>query len=555
MLGTNTSMFIDMQYIEDPIMSASGFRRTYKYDNNAKYCPSWSDVPFDEYLAWYELTTRAANFTFEYAEARDRRIRDTRYRLREQTRHTPTTRYNGVVRGFAALKQSLKDFAKAVQDADADVVLEELNEVARHSATLANKIYNDHCSSFDFFQCDDCSEYFHDDERHFTSEGTSVCDCCRDSYSYSECMDMYIPDGETCSVYHSARAYRQGSPDDYCTQRYGRNNFQEYHDTYFSDEDDYYEVSGEDNEDEDEDEDRPSNDGLNGYHSGYRDFTEINRTGKYPSLGAEIEVYCNERADVVSALKDIGGLVLERDGSLDDYNGFEIITKPYGREEWGHMVESIFNTLQEHEAVGYNEPAGSNYGIHLTVHRRFLSPLSEARIAMFLVDEVNQNFVRAIAQRAQIYNAQYGVGMGDVVNPNLRSVSDGLIKSYSGPNYDIAKSGKIYGKGKYCPVNFKENLAEFRIFQSTTNPVSFVKNLEFVWALIKWTNASTGCSHDHRDFLLWLNTPQQRSEFPVLSTFLSKRSFYGTNFTPIISSWQALMRKPLQTEAVEPMAA
>ena len=557
MLGTNTSMFIDMQYIEDPKMSASGFRSTYKYDNNAEYCPSWSDVPFAEYLAWYELATRAMNFAFEYAETRERLIRNTRYRLREQTRHTSTTRYNGVVRGFAALKQSLKDFAKAVQDEYADVVLKELNKVARHSATLANKIYYDHCSSFDFFQCDDCGEYFYYEEQRTTSDDRSICEgCCDGSYLYSECMDTYIPQDEAISVYNSTRSYHCGSADDFCTQRYGRNNFDEYDAVFFSDSDAYCDLCGADDEDEgEENEDRPSNDGLCNYHSGYRNFTEINKTGKYPALGAEIEVYCEERAIVVSDLKDIGGLVLECDGSLDDYNGFEIITKPYGREEWVVMANSIFATLQEHGAVGYNEPAGTNYGIHVTVHRRFLSPLSEARIAMFLVDEVNQNFVRAIAQRAQIYSAHHGVGMGAVVNPNLRSVSNGLTKSYSGPNNDIAKSGKIYGKGKYCPVNFKENLAEFRIFQSTTNIVSFVKNLEFVWALIKWTNASTGCSHDHRDFLLWLNTPQQRSEFPVLSTFLSKRVFYGTNFTPIISSWQALMRKPLQTEAVEPMAA
>lgn len=552
MLGTNTSMFIDMQCIEDSTLTAVGFRRQYLRDDLGNPCPSWSDVPFAEYQAWYELSTRAANFAFEYADIRERRIYEIRARLKRQTTYTTGTRYYGVTHGFKALKQSLKDFAKAVRDEDETDVLEYLNDVARHSSSIASKIFADHCRSFDLFKCDDCEDYFSTDKQHMTSNDRSVCDCCRDSYFYSECMGTYIPDGETCSVYHSARAYRQGSPDDYCTSRYGRNNFLEHDDASFSDEDAYYEVSGDYDEDND-DEDRPSNDGLCGYHNGYRDFTEVNASGKYPALGAEIEVYCEDRADVVSDLKAIGGLVLERDGSLDDYNGFEIISKPYGREEWVVMAHSIFATLQEHGAVGYNEPAGTNYGIHVTVHRRFLSPLSEARIAMFLVDKVNLNFVRAIAQRAQIYSAQHGVGMGAVVDPNLRSVSNGLIKTYSGAFE--GKSGKIYGKGKYCPVNFKEELAEFRIFQSTTNPVSFVKNLEFVWALIKWTNASTGCSHDHRDFLLWLNTPQQRSEFPVLSTFLSKRSFYGTNFTPIISSWQALMRKPLQTEAVEPMAA
>ena len=558
MLGTNTSMFIDMQCIEDPTLSAVGFRRQYLHDDLGNPCPSWSDIPTTENSAWYDLTVRAANFAFEYAEDRERRIRDIRYRLREQIRHSPKTRWGSVLRGFAALKQSLKDFAKAVQDYDASEVLEHLNAVNRHSSSIASNIRRDHCSSFDFFQCEDCRDYFHDDERRTTSDDNLICDCCRDAYCYSECMDVYIPENEACSVYNSTRSYHNGSPDDYCTRRYGQNNFDRYDDVFFSDSDAYYEIAHEDEDDEyevDDDDDRPRNDGLSSYHTGYRDFTEKNASGKYPALGAEIEVYCEERATVVSYLKDLGDLVLERDGSLDDHSGFEIITKPYGREEWVHQVESIFNTLQEHDAVGYNEPAGSSYGIHLTVHRRHLSPLSEARIAMFLVDDVNCNFVRAIAQRAQIYYAHNGVDIGAVINPNLRSVSNGLKKLYKNDDYDKVFSGKMVGKGKYCPVNFKEDLAEFRIFQSTTNATSFVKNLEFVWALIKWANASTGCSHDHRDFLLWLNTPQQRNEFPVLSTFLSKRVFYGTNFTPIISSWQTLMRKPLQTEAVEPIAA
>jgi hypothetical protein len=113
------------------------------------------------------------------------------------------------------------------------------------------------------------------------------------------------------------------------------------------------------------------------------------------------------------------------------------------------------------------------------------------------------------------------------------------------------------GRGKYCPVNWKDEIAEFRIFQSTTNKSTFMKNLDFVWALHAWTKieAASGSSFLHTDFLKWLNQPANRYDYPYLTEFLSKKIFYGTNFSPIRSTWSNLMIKPLETNAIEPMAA
>jgi hypothetical protein len=174
---------------------------------------------------------------------------------------------------------------------------------------------------------------------------------------------------------------------------------------------------------------------------------------------------------------------------------------------------------------------------------------------MRLSAKENANFVRAIAQRNQIYNSRHGVGMGETDNIKVRNISTEFITRRD--TNGVAVGRKIYGRGKYCPVNWKASLAEFRIFQSTTNEMTFVKNLEFVWALQAWTKpeAATGSSFNHLDFINWLNEPAQRKEFPNLVAFLSKKVFYGTNCPPIISSWHSLMRKPDEGEAVESMAA
>lgn len=505
------------------------------------------------YSAHYHAMLRGEEHHQVYARELRERVRSFRNKIAAQLKsdsrsyriaHMSRTDWKRVPAYF-------KDYAMGVLTRDDDLLfdtLQSLRDCAHWAASEhLMKVHKEKFQEIvDVANCSDCGGiYRQEDLSYFESCDDYVCDSCRDDhYVYSGCQCQYIHEDNAYSVFDSVRAYRNDSPNDYCTTRYGERNFHRYDDAYFSDYNDYRAVSGEEDEDEEG--------YLASWHNAYREFRDINADNDRPSIGMELEVYAEDRREVVIDLRDSFSqwkLILEKDGSLDDYCGFEIITQPMGFKEWDKFVPSLSRKLKEYAVVGYNEPAGEGYGIHLTIHRKHFSPLAEARIAMFLTAKENADFVRAIAQRNQIYSASYGVGIGHVDNVRVNAISDGLTA-----NFASAKGKtKIFGKGKYCPVNWKDNLAEFRIFQSTTNPSSMMKNLEFVWALHAWTKveAATGNSWHHTDFLKWLNSPQQRQQYPQLCAFLSKRTYYGTNFEPIRSTWQTLMVKPVDEDTVE----
>jgi hypothetical protein len=511
----------------------------------------WISTYSDEQrLVEYDLIDRAKQFHIWWNDQRATKFSKLRY-LHSIRLNGANARYHrSSLRNLKKIKSLCKQIAVVREDSSEVCLL--LNDLRFHDQAFAQAIRST-LNHDDILVCDDCGEFYDESDNHITVDDRNICEsCCDDNYRYSSCMDGYIRSANAFDVYDSSYSYRNENPDDVCTSRYGNSNFEQYDNVYFSDIDAYYEVSDSDNDDEDR-EDEEADDYLPSWHNATRNFVTKNKTGKYPALGAELEIYVPYRNDFVIETRSEFDVILEKDGSIDDYCGVEIITNPLGREEWAVLAPALFEHIHNHKGVGYNEPAGDSYGIHLTISREHLSPLAEARIAMFLCDSANASFVRAVSQRNQIYSSNHGVGFNETLHPVVSTISSEM--SYRMRNG--VRQKKIYGRGKYCPVNFKENLAEFRIFQSTTNETSFQKNLEFVWALWAWTKPETasGCSHSYVDFLTWLNKRQQRKEFPELVRFLSKRVFYGTNYNPIISSWQGLMTKPNELEACEPMAA
>lgn len=432
-----------------------------------------------------------------------------------------------------------------------DDLIEIFNSISNISYRQGRELYNKHFTDAEISFCSDCGSWYPEDDFHQVIGGDPVCSGCVESYNYSECMGEYLASSISYSVYDSYSAFTSSREDDYCTSRYGDENFFLYDGSYFSNEEAYYEACDDEDSDRDDD-DRNESGFLRGYHNAHRDFTEINASEAYPALGLELEVYAEDRCEAVEYIANElhPRFIFERDGSLDDYCGFEMVSKPFGREEWIDLVPKLTKLLHDQDVVGFNEPAGSGYGIHVTIHRRHFSPLAEARIAMFLATDENEKFVKAVAQRDTIYGVNNGYNMGSLAKKlKVNHVSNSIEM-----NYNLNKK-KISGKGKYCPINWKESLAEFRIFQSTTNPSSIMKNFEFVWALHAWTKEITGSTFNHRDFVAWLNTHARRKEFPFLYAFLSKNVFYGTNYPAITSTWQDLFTKPSEQEAVEPVFA
>ena len=561
----DTNLFIDTQMVPAPWSVNRGLRFEWAYVNDYGATLNYDaqldvSIQVDEFIQKEE---RAQQHHRTWHE--ERRIARNRFQLkisalrRGEYNPFPSRFVNWYIRDDYQIRTLFKDLGRAVAQGETLQVIDLLRQIGReYSGSLATHIYNKICERTNLVQCHNCEAFIEDNGEYQTIGGSSLCsECVCTYYHWSDCQEGYVHRNRAMPVYLSRESYDACEADDWCSYSYADNELYVYGDAAFNtrelqlyagyvpdpDDDDYYEVVN-------------TGGHLGRWHTVNRDFVERNRDGMWPALGVELEVYARNRYDTVEKLRgiyDTDTMYMERDGSLDDDHGFEIITQPLGRSEWDKLAPNLCKTLIDSETVGYNEPAGKGYGIHVSIHRRHLSPLAEARISMFLSAVTNATFVRAVSQRNQIYCHEHGYGFGAFSRPNINNIGRHLRDTWNQERGCYQR--KIAGRGKYCPVNWKKDIGEFRIFQSTVNPSTFMKNLEFVWALQRWTLDATGCSYSYVDFLKWLNQPENRLDYPQLVAFLSKRQFYGTNFMSFGSPWQHLMMKPVQTDAVEPMAA
>lgn len=284
--------------------------------------------------------------------------------------------------------------------------------------------------------------------------------------------------------------------------------------------------------------------GVAGYHRAERDFTE-RTSGGWPALGVELEVQATttDRNTVARAIRKRWPMGCEKDGSLCESTGFEIVSSPYGKHEWETVAPPLLELLHDRGVRGYNADGGM-YGIHVTIHRRHLSPLAEVRMFMFLTAEENRAFVQAVSQRCEIFHADIHIGQLEKKQQRIRSVG-GMYYVYNPSTSKEVK--KMRGLGKYSPLNLKPELAEFRMFQSTTYLPSFMKNLEFIWALWEWTKPATcsGVGWNHEDFVKWLAArPNVTKDYPNLVAHLLRESYVvkgGSKVRPIHNSWAVIM--------------
>lgn len=396
----------------------------------------------------------------------------------------------------------------------------------------------------DLYVCPDCGEVEPTEDWHETDSGDYVCENCIENYYYSNYHNHYIHTDNARPYYDSGRSYHNEDADDWYNVNCDYD--ATYHDGAYFDYDTYCALF----EDEDEDDD-----GLNGYHDSHRNFVERASDKRYVPLGVELEVYANDRANAVSSLRSVfDDLYLERDGSLDDYHGFEIITQPLGKSEWASFAPKLLDNLMGNKVLGYNHPDENSYGIHISVNREYLSPLQEARMSLFLTATENEHFVKVIAQRNAIYGGSSSVQFGafDAISQKIRNIG-----GFAYSNNDKRK--KINGMGKYSPLNLKADIAECRIFQSTLHPQSFMKNLEFMWALVEWTStaSATGSTWMHTDFIKWLAArPNADTDFGNLIAYLRRPTYIVKRGNGSISNtWLGLLphatTKSQPTEEIE----
>jgi hypothetical protein len=286
-----------------------------------------------------------------------------------------------------------------------------------------------------------------------------------------------------------------------------------------------------------------------GYHS-HKDWTflpqKIKNDPGFP-MGIELEVQCKEASlDNISMLSawDIyqqqllinpewHNIYFERDGSLSD-SSVEIISNPmtldFHKEYWSKMLPVIKEHCAGWDVKKYNAGTHLNYGIHITFHRKNWSDLQLARLTKFVEAKGNKDFIHAIAQRTCNYGGRAVAGSTKAHLNEVVQIEAGKIKGGLNRNQSI----NVKGDGKFVEV---------RMFNSTLNYESFLKNIEFLDAFRAWCK-ETPLHFDYVNFLNWLGTrPHHKYRYEHLISYLSRPKFFVKGLDKgIANPWMTLIK-------------
>lgn len=240
----------------------------------------------------------------------------------------------------------------------------------------------------------------------------------------------------------------------------------------------------------------PDEDGIMGYHDGFRPWNHNPVDGL--KFGCELECYAlHDRTDIAEYAHKYKFLA-EEDGSLDDSHGVEIIAPPMTFQEHTDPAGKWLSFLADVQGKAKAWDAGIGYGLHISVNRSALTKFHTGKFLVFI--HRNRAMCEKIAGRRQTHYAPYR------------------------PEMKITEA-KRYENAKYNAVGLpSDKRIEVRIFRATLKPESFLKNVEFVAAAVEFTRAASALNLTEKNFLEWLGTRNNKKLYPNLTLFLGVRT-------------------------------
>lgn len=226
-----------------------------------------------------------------------------------------------------------------------------------------------------------------------------------------------------------------------------------------------------------------------------------------PYLGFEIEIEApsgTPKNEAASLAHDADFLYPMHDGSLS--HGIEIASMPLSFQ-WIKENELIIKEVLTHlAAMGWRSYDTETCGMHVHLSKKPLSKLHLLKLARMVYDY--PGLCMAVGQRSR----------------STRGVS----RYSSFQSEDLSRMSKKVrdeenlGQGHYVALNVeKEHTVEFRFFRGTLRWTSFVKNLEFVYALYEFTSKAGLRTSNESNFLSFLSKSTNIKRFPYLVDFLS----------------------------------
>jgi hypothetical protein len=273
------------------------------------------------------------------------------------------------------------------------------------------------------------------------------------------------------------------------------------------------------------------------YHHGYRawDYNQGGLRGQCTLesdikakclYGAELEIMANSDASA-NAIRRAAvelGLVAERDGSLDQDYGIEIIGPPMTYDEitasdsvWRKFLDSIRG-----KALGWD--AGQTYGMHVNLNRIAFSLIEVSKYVTF----VNENTMLAELVGGRPLNS-YCNGMSAIDMGGLKASLQGWVDkgSYGEDiggviDYFNCNNGSVpvAETSKYLAAAIRSKARiEVRMFRSTIRWDRFKRNIQFADSVRQYIlQASNRDYLAQQNYLDWMSVNQHH--YHELSAFL-----------------------------------
>ena len=186
--------------------------------------------------------------------------------------------------------------------------------------------------------------------------------------------------------------------------------------------------------------------------------------------------------------------IMKSDGSLS--NGFEIVTCPATlnahRENW----DKFFNGEAIKHLKSWNT---DTTGMHIHISRNHLYQLEIGKLLVFINDQKNEEFINHIAGRS----------------------SDQWAKKSPKKIMDCVNSSD-----KYEAVNISHrHTVELRIFKGNLARQGMFRVLEFAHALVGFCKLTSMTKLSYKDFIKYMELPQNRSEYKIFYGWLSRKSY------------------------------
>lgn len=238
---------------------------------------------------------------------------------------------------------------------------------------------------------------------------------------------------------------------------------------------------------------------LPGYHHTKINYPEDLAT-RSDVLGIELETYQKQFEKAWAYFRKLrfasdGAFKFERDGSLDGRYGVELASIPYTLDEIrntasGCVWPKLLKWSKENGGTAWD--AGPNYGMHISLNKRMLTPIHTAKIVRFFASQ--KELCEKIAGRSESSYAKFTA---------KRRLPQERIED-----------------SKYLAAAIRGDRIEVRIFRASLNWTRFVRNCEFVDAVRMFTQFCSIRKITEKEFIDWLSTPSNRAYYPLLYKFL-----------------------------------